>query len=287
MKKPRKKRQPFTKRDVSVVRKLAEAGMSLSEAAAHMKRSAPVVRIHAIKHGITFRFAGTQKKIGRDDVPAIISGYRGGEILDVIAADYDVTRERIRQILKKHGVSGNDGGKSVVAAENRAAQQVERDRRFIEKRGCTYAQWKMLNVIGRKQMACGAAYSSTPIGAFVTQKNNARKRGIAWDFTLWQWWSIWQASGKWSQRGRGQGYVMCRRGDTGPYAEWNVFIGRATENNSKTKRKLSGLPIGVSPSRSGKYIAHRIIDGKPMYLGTHPTPELAHAAYLQAEARAQ
>lgn len=41
---------------------------------------------------------------------------------------------------------------------------------------------------------------------------------------VWEWWTIWQMSGRWEERGRGHGYMMCRKGDVGPYALGNVVI---------------------------------------------------------------
>jgi hypothetical protein len=67
-----------------------------------------------------------------------------------------------------------------------------------------------------------------PAHAFRQQRNNARRCGIGWELTLWQWWSIWQASGKWPERGR-VGYWMCRHDKARPFTVDNVFICRAHE----------------------------------------------------------
>ena len=37
--------------------------------------------------------------------------------------------------------------------------------------------------------------------AYNTQKSGAKKRGIAFLLTFEQWWSVWEASGKWENRG--------------------------------------------------------------------------------------
>lgn len=117
---------------------------------------------------------------------------------------------------------------------------------------------------------------------FHVQKSGAKRRGIAWELTFSQWWSIWQESGHWEKRGRGAGtYVMCRNGDIGPYAVGNVFIALNAENTSSA-HKLSDLPIGVAVA-GPSFQARRCIDGKLKYLGTYPSPELAHEAYLAGE----
>jgi hypothetical protein len=118
-----------------------------------------------------------------------------------------------------------------------------------------------------------------PMRTFQAQRGKAGCRGIRWELTLWQWWTIWQDSSHWEHRGRGQGYVMCRRGDVGPYAIGNVFIATNIENLSNSASKVSDLPIGVV-STGKRYRAQREVDGKFYHLGLHETPELAHAAYL-------
>ena len=76
---------------------------------------------------------------------------------------------------------------------------------------------------------------------------------------------------------------MSRMGDVGPYAIGNVFIAIGRENSSDTPKKKSGLPIGVMKSFNRKsFRASRRINGKRIDLGSHRTPDLAHAAYLRA-----
>lgn len=66
-------------------------------------------------------------------------------------------------------------------------------------------------------------YRKTPRGRYLQQKENARKRGIAFELSWEQWWSLWQEH--WEQRGRGPGrMVMARHGDIGPYTIGNVAI---------------------------------------------------------------
>lgn len=123
------------------------------------------------------------------------------------------------------------------------------------------------------------------VGAFNSQRRNARKRKIGWHLTLLEWWTIWQQSGKWEERGRGSGYVMCRYGDLGPYALGNVFIGGARENTSEGTRKNKDLPMGVSFRTRGNWQAYEAsisIAGKKCRLGSFKTPTEAHAAYLMA-----
>jgi hypothetical protein len=67
--------------------------------------------------------------------------------------------------------------------------------------------------------------------AFNRQRSNARLRGIEWRMTLSEWWGIWDASGKWEQRGcQLGGWVMARYGDLGAYEPGNVYITNHSDN---------------------------------------------------------
>lgn len=67
--------------------------------------------------------------------------------------------------------------------------------------------------------------------AYYKQKASAKKRGIAWEISIAEWWKVWKESGKWSERGRGSGkFCMCRKGDQGPYKTENVSIGEYSQN---------------------------------------------------------
>ena len=138
--------------------------------------------------------------------------------------------------------------------------------RYLASTGCTREELLMLRSNPRTMRA------------FVEQRRNAKARGIEWRFNLSQWWKVWQDSGRWEQRGRGTGYVMCRKGDIGPYSPENVFIARAEKNVSDASKR-SDLPPGVSRKRA-HYYARRKVKGRTVTLGRFPTAELAHAAYV-------
>ena len=68
---------------------------------------------------------------------------------------------------------------------------------------------------------------------FNSHKQDAKRRGIDFQLTFEEWYSIWIASGHWEERGCTRGkYVMSRYGDVGPYSVDNVFIQTAYKNNS-------------------------------------------------------
>jgi hypothetical protein len=71
----------------------------------------------------------------------------------------------------------------------------------------------------------------SPRGRFHAQKISAKRRGIEFLLTFDQWWTLWQESGHWQDRGTGgAAYCMCRRGDAGPYARGNVYIATNSQN---------------------------------------------------------
>jgi hypothetical protein len=216
---------------------------------------------------------GSGRKEPTDREVAMAAAYRAGKTLAEIGADHGgISRQRVDQILKRRfGIRASDGGEVLRAKHRRIARMAAKDERALKRWGCTWAQYVLLRDMRK------------PTGAFSRQKQNADNRGIAWELTLWQWWTVWQESGHWDQRGRGcRGYCMCRRGDAGPYALGNVFIQRATINSSEANNR--GLPMGVRKNKKrNNFEAIRRIDGKKMVLGRFETPEAAHAAYIAAD----
>lgn len=68
--------------------------------------------------------------------------------------------------------------------------------------------------------------------AYNIQRSRAGQRGLVM-MSFEEWLTVWEDSGKLSQRGRGKGkYCMCRNNDTGNYTPDNVFIGLFTDNVS-------------------------------------------------------
>lgn len=95
-----------------------------------------------------------------------------------------------------------------------------------------------------------------PGRAYSSQKGNAKNRGIHWDMTFDEWWSIW--NDYYHLRGVGtNGLVMARNGDVGPYSVSNVHLttklGNAQEHhrNPKTReiyRELRAMNYANKPT---------------------------------------
>lgn len=176
--------------------------------------------------------------------------YSSSQTLEQIGERYGLTKERVRQILKKElGLSGKDGSHSVQAEERRREKKREKDARrealSFKRYGCSYNQLQGIRKIGKKMMGEGSGFCQTPIGAFRTQKSNARRRGIEWNLSFCEWWKIWQESGKWPERGLSKGgYVMARFGDVGPYSVGNVEFILATDNMLQGQARKQPLTRG-------------------------------------------
>lgn len=212
--------------------------------------------------------------------------YRKGETLQSIATSYGITRERVRQVLtRKKGMDRTDGGVFVRHAARRREREQKRETDARSRWGCSWDEYRFLLDEGQRMMKAGFSRDRTPCGAFASQKQNAKVRGIEWKLTLWQWWTIWQESGRWEDRGRGHSYMMCRKGDAGAYALGNVFIAPGHFNSTSGPHKKSGLPTGVS-LRSGRFVAKICVDGELRHLGVFGTSAQAHDAYLTALAEA-
>lgn len=277
--------KPRAMRKRAVLMELGELGMSQKKVAAVLNLPHPSISCYCRTLGVKLpRERGGYAPVvakSRERAEAMAALYRGGYTLEQIGSQYGLTRERVRQLMAKHfGITGADGGHHTQIAVKKARVRAYRNDRYMKSHGCTWAQFVEVRAIGKAMKEAGARHGRTPFGAYQSQRRNAGARGVGWELTFWQWWTIWLESGHWEQRGRGQGYVMCRRGDVGPYAVGNVFIGTAAQNSyeGQVKRyKLAGdLPMGVRRTAGGRYVAHR----RNRHLGTYDTPEAAHAAYL-------
>lgn len=212
-----KKKSPL----IDEIKNLAAQGRTMRQIAGEVGVYYNYVSVLGKKHGITFArqpYSGAKRKPDAREFQ-MAALYTSGKTLNEIGLEFGVTRERVRQLLAKFfSISREDGGQHKQAIENRLKFEANRNRRSIARWGCEWDDYAKLRAL------------KTPTRAFTSQRNNANKRGIEWQLTLWQWWSIWQQSGHWTNRGRGRGYCMCRKGDQGPYSTDNVYIATHAKN---------------------------------------------------------
>lgn len=210
---------------------LAAEGLHLAEIARRIGYTHRGAKLLLQRHGVTPKMGGRGGPSGLRDMPRaekIASMYRQGVTLQKIGDTFGMTRERVRQILKKQGITGKDGGQNKCAQSKVAAAAAKRDARYLAKHGMTYAEYRQVLATGLQK-------------AFRNQKNAAKNRGIDWSLTIAQWLDVWRTSGKLEQRGRGKGkYVMSRIKDTGGYELGNVHIQLAEQNSLEAVGKWLG-----------------------------------------------
>jgi DNA-binding CsgD family transcriptional regulator len=220
---------PKSNINLPAVKECAARGMTRAETAEELGLSIYTVGKYGREHAIAFRHASAMVVDPRADDMA--SMYRSGRTLEEIGKLYGITRERVRQIItKRHGLRADDGGAHAKAKITSARAKALKDAKYLAKYGCTFDQWREMVAIGAQMRADGRGRYQAPTYAYVSQRTNARRRGIGWELSLLEWWQIWDASGKWGLRGRGRGYMMCRFGDVGPYALGNVYIATGVHN---------------------------------------------------------
>lgn len=198
----------------------------------------------------------------------MVTMYRQGLTLQTIGTEFGVTRERVRQIVKKCGavlarqkmIAGLNKAKAAQKQANTTAR--------------IFAKWGVDRELHHELRTNGT------IRAWEMQRKSALLRGITWDVPFPQWYAIWQASGKLHLRGRGKGkYCMSRIKDVGGYVLGNVHIQLCTENSREAVKlwagKTKAFP-GVFCLYPGREMAWLAKVGK-MSLGFFATAEEASA----------
>lgn len=199
----------------------------------------------------------------------IASMFRQGLTLATIGAEYGITRERVRQIIKAIGADPADGGQKKQTSINRAKRAGQLDAKYMAAYGLTHEEFKKLSKIGA-------------VRAYQHHRKNSKNRGISFNFLLVDWWAVWSESGKYALRGRNRdGYVMSRIKDSGGYEVGNVNIKTLAENSREATKiwigKVKQLPCGVFelyPGTNNPFLAKF---GRKR-IGFFKTPEEADAA---------
>jgi hypothetical protein len=169
--------------------------------------------------------------LGRPDARALsMADMRAqGLTLESIGRHYGITRERVRQILRKAGFGEVHKAFAIQRKGAKgAAKQSQREAMCFAKYGVSLDDYRAIRETGASR-------------AYGSQKVNARRRGIEFKLTLGEWWSVWSASGKYHLRGKGIGhYCMSRIRDSGGYVVGNVHIQLCQENSREAVKKWRG-----------------------------------------------
>lgn len=146
--------------------------------------------------------------------------FKSGVGITDIGNEFGVSRQYVQAVLKRAGLDRYDGGTFIAGRIKRAAARKSKDAACLKKYGCTHRQFLDIQ-----------RHPDKPTFLYSAHRNRAKRRGIAFEIKLDDWWRIWRTSGHWDQRGTGKNsYCMCRCNDIGPYAVDNVYIATVSEN---------------------------------------------------------
>lgn len=154
----------------------------------------------------------------------VIAAFKSGVTLQKIGDSYGISREYVRVLLKRFGLTRKDGGSGLVGKKNREKRAHGVNVRCLSRTGMPHDEYKKYTLSGASR-------------AYAYQKRSAQYRALAFDFSFSDWWRIWEESGKWDQRGRGaNNYCMARISDAGGYVAGNVYITTNAENGREYQR---------------------------------------------------
>jgi hypothetical protein len=137
----------------------------------------------------------------------MVKMYKEGKTQAEIGARYLIGPRAVSAIFKRIGISREGNG---AMARKRAKDQIRKAvqaLRIRETWGMSMEEYRShVDEYGH------SGKRGSPMYGYIHQRKDAGYRGIEWHFTFTTWWAMWQASGKWDDRGTGQ-YSMGRTGD--------------------------------------------------------------------------
>jgi hypothetical protein len=181
-----------------------------------------------------------------DRFRGLIPGKEPATVTEISLELGNISYQGVHRILKKNGLGRKDGGK--------AAQVAIRDDGIVDmapvmcdKYGCTKEQWDELRAFDED-------YKKTPLAAFHTFKNNFQNLypDVAFELSLWEWWTAWKDSGKWGQHKRNPDgmFVLVQKDKDVAISNANIRIipfGDYLKETRKTKpRKVKEKVVKVS-----------------------------------------
>ena len=116
-------------------------------------------------------------------------------------------------------------------------------------------------ILEAKIFAEANGYPKEVFPAFQNQYKGAVKRGIAWEFTIKEWWEWWQTDDRWANRGsRRDSLVMARFNDLGSYHPKNTYCPTFSQNGKDRKGNPKVKAAAIArwdKKREGGYIGFK------------------------------
>lgn len=215
---------------------LAAKGRSAWQISRAIGKNYSTVKVWAARNGVVLTpHVEARDPISRIDPAKAAAAFMAGNTYGEIGQMFGVSRERVRQVLRKQGLTSKDGGmaaskpqRMASSAARAAARVAAMDAKDLERWGLTYAEKKEMRANGL-------------IAAFCNQRISADARGISWSLTFPEWYEIWLSSGFLELRGTGKEfYCMSRLEDSGGYAVGNVEIKTNSENGKEAVKQWAG-----------------------------------------------
>ena len=166
----------------------------------------------------------------------IVASFMAGESMKEIGNRLGLSREYIRQVIAKHGMTAAQGGFAHQVALKREAKRKQKEERQAQLKSKFLEQW------GTPR---GAVSANPEVLAYLGFRWNVKRRGITNTLTFFQWKDIWAKSGILGRPGQGQ-YGLTRRDLTRGFDAENAVvrsmqdISRETVARTRAAGKLGG-----------------------------------------------
>jgi hypothetical protein len=223
---------------VDLIREAATRGCTDGDISRVTGYSTSYICILRRRNGIaSLNGKGRPTTVDSERLVKIAERLKSGETLQEIGDSIGLTRERVRQIAKKSGVTGqmSRAKRRETYADRESARLAkrikERDERYERMYGCSYETVRSLNE-GLK--ASDPASKAVHYRLWI--RNCARLMRASSGITFPQWVEIW--GDKWQERGRGRSYKLARIDRRKGFTPDNVVVERGDEMMSRHWKTL-------------------------------------------------
>lgn len=151
------------------------------------------------------------------DMEQLLARFRAGATLAELGEAEGISRERVRQLLLREGVTGGDGGRAARMRTRMMEWAAQREEQIQRQNA-----W-----IAEHYGPAGLEVSPEVRRAYRLDQRNAKGRNIPWALPFAVWWRLWQPH--WPKRGRGLGHCGL----------WRINPARGYEPGNVEIRELS------------------------------------------------